>query len=102
MSATRFPEIDAAIVADDGDAFTFCSTCAFSRACLSQGMDKAALRDLHLLVEHVGPLHAGNHVILGRLQRYQNHVGTVEAGEQVLVGRALDIDENDFALLLMM
>jgi CRP/FNR family transcriptional regulator len=62
MGETAFPRIDKSIVADDGDAFTFCSTCAFSRACLAQGMDKASLRDLHMLVEHVGPLHAGDHV----------------------------------------
>ena len=62
MRETEFPRIDTSIVADDGDAYTFCSTCAFSRACLSQGMDKASLRDLHMLVEHVGPLHAGEHV----------------------------------------
>ena len=62
MRETEFPRIDTSIVADDGDAYTFCSTCAFSRACLSQGMDKASLRDLHMLVEHVGPLHAGDHV----------------------------------------
>ena len=62
MREAEFPDIDKSIVADDGDAFTFCSTCAFSRACLSQGMDKASLRDLHMLVEHVGPLHAGDHV----------------------------------------
>ena len=62
MREAEFPQIDRSIVADDGDAFTFCSTCAFSRACLSQGMDKASLRDLHMLVEHVGPLHAGEHV----------------------------------------
>ena len=50
------------MLADDGDALRFCSTCAFSQACLSQGMDKSALMDLHMLVEHVGPLHAGDHV----------------------------------------
>jgi len=49
-------------MADDGDALRFCSTCAFSQACLSEGMDKSALMDLHVLVEHVGPLHAGEHV----------------------------------------
>lgn len=62
MRETAFPQIDKNIVADDGDAFTFCSTCAFSRACLSQGMDKSSLRDLHMLVEHIGPLHPGDHV----------------------------------------
>lgn len=44
---------------DDGDAVRFCSTCAFSAACLSEGMDKRELRELHVLVEHVGPLAAG-------------------------------------------
>ena len=57
-----FPRTDASIVADDGDALSFCSTCAFSQACLSEGMDKRALMDLHVLVEHVGPLQAGEHV----------------------------------------
>ena len=41
---------------------SFCSTCAFSEACLSQGMDKRELGDLHVLVEHVGPFHSGDHV----------------------------------------
>ena len=62
MTGTAFPRVDRSIVADDGDEFTFCSTCAFSHACLSQGMDKASLRDLHMLVEHIGPFHAGEHV----------------------------------------
>lgn len=62
MSATEFPRVNRNIVADDGDAYTFCSTCAFSHACLSQGMDKSQLRDLHMLVEHIGPMHAGDHV----------------------------------------
>jgi CRP/FNR family transcriptional regulator len=62
VSTAEFPRVDRSIVADDGDAFTFCSTCAFSQACLSQGMDKSQLRDLHMLVEHIGPLHAGDHV----------------------------------------
>ncbi|MFT3762875.1 MAG: helix-turn-helix domain-containing protein [Pseudoxanthomonas sp.] len=49
-------------MADDGNELRFCSTCAFSQACLEQGMDKSALRDLHVLVEHVGPFHAGEHI----------------------------------------
>jgi CRP/FNR family transcriptional regulator len=47
---------------DDGDAVRFCSTCAFSRACLAEGMDKRDLQELHVLVEHVGPLPAGSHI----------------------------------------
>ena len=62
LSQAEFPRLDRATLADDGDALRFCSTCAFSQACLSQGMDKSALMDLHMLVEHVGPLHAGDHV----------------------------------------
>jgi CRP/FNR family transcriptional regulator len=49
-------------IADDGDQLRFCSTCAFSDACLSQGYDKAALGELHVLVDHVGPYHEGEHL----------------------------------------
>ena len=62
MNQPAFPRADAHIIADDGDQLHFCSTCAFSQACLSEGMDKRALNDLHVLVEHVGPLHAGDHI----------------------------------------
>ena len=60
MNAVAFPRNDARTLADDGNELRFCSTCAFSHACLSQGMDKSALMDLHVLVEHVGPYHAGD------------------------------------------
>ena len=59
MTRAVFPATTAAIFADDGNAFRFCSSCAFSQACLDEGLDKGALRDLYLLVEHVGPLPAG-------------------------------------------
>jgi len=62
LSDTAFPRTDRRVLADDGDALRFCTTCAFSQACLAQGMDKRALMDLHMLVEHVGPLRAGDHV----------------------------------------
>ena len=62
MNNTTFPRTNQHVLADDGDALRFCSTCAFSQACLSQGMDKSGLLDLHMLVEHVGPLQAGDHV----------------------------------------
>lgn len=62
MSDTAFPRLDTHIFADDGDTLRFCSSCAFSQACLAEGMDKRALMDLHVLVEHVGPLHAGQHL----------------------------------------
>ena len=53
VSRPVFPTV-ANVIADDGDAVRFCSTCAFSQACIAEGMDKGALRDLHVLVEHVG------------------------------------------------
>lgn len=62
MNSAVFPFVDAHTLADDGDSVRFCSTCAFSQACLSQGMDKPALTDLHVLVEHTGPLQAGDHI----------------------------------------
>jgi len=54
VNPTAFPRQDARTLADGGDALRFYSTCAFSQACLSEGMDKRALMDLHVLVEHVG------------------------------------------------
>lgn len=62
MTGSAFPRLDRRTLADDGDALHFCSTCAFSQACLSEGMDKRALMDLHMLVEHVGPIQPGEHV----------------------------------------
>lgn len=62
MDPIPFPHTDERIAADDGDCARFCSTCAFSQACLDEGMNKRALMELHVLVEHVGPLHAGEHV----------------------------------------
>jgi CRP/FNR family transcriptional regulator len=57
-----FPRADASTLADDGDPLHFCSTCAFSQACLAHGLDKRQLMDLHVLVEHAGPFHAGDHL----------------------------------------
>ena len=49
-------------IADDGDELHFCSTCAFSAACIEQGYDKSQLRELHVLVEHIGPFREGEHI----------------------------------------
>lgn len=49
-------------IADDGDDVTFCSTCAFSSACLAAGYGKPELSELHYLVEHVGLFQRGEHV----------------------------------------
>ena len=62
MSGVAFPRFDASILSDDGDLHHFCSTCAFSQACVDEGMEKSSLSDLHMLVEHTGPLHEGDHV----------------------------------------
>ena len=62
VKPAAFPRHDARTMSDDGDALHFCSTCAFSQACLAEGMDKSSLMDLHVLVEHVGPFHAGEHI----------------------------------------
>lgn len=61
---TRLPERDTrkSVLADDGDALHFCSTCAFSAACLDSGYDKSRLHDLHVLVEHAGPFREGQHL----------------------------------------
>ena len=47
-------------IADDGDELHFCSTCAFGTVCLPAGVDKKALHELHMLVEHVGPFRKGD------------------------------------------
>lgn len=58
QAGTLWPEAPA----DDGDALHFCSTCVFGSLCLPRGYDKSALNDLHCLIEHVGPFHAGDEV----------------------------------------
>jgi CRP/FNR family transcriptional regulator len=62
MSRPVFPHSDSRTAADDGDALKFCSTCAFAQVFQSQGVAKRDLVDLHMLVEHVAPIHAGEHV----------------------------------------
>lgn len=47
---------------DDGDALNFCGTCAFSSVCIDAGYDKSKLAELHVLVEHIGPFAAGEHI----------------------------------------
>ena len=49
-------------IADDGDEYHFCSTCAFAPVCVSEGLAKHDLWDLHCLVEHIGPFHPGDHL----------------------------------------
>ena len=61
-SGVRFPRTDASILADDGDELHFCTTCAFSQACLVEGHGQARAEELHVLVEHVGPFTPGEHI----------------------------------------
>ncbi|AMN47630.1 transcriptional regulator [Steroidobacter denitrificans] len=46
----------------DGNEYNFCDTCTFSRTCLQSGYDKGRLRDLHVLIDHVGPFREGEHL----------------------------------------
>lgn len=62
----------------DGDALRFCTTCAFGRVCLTDGYDKRALEDLHCLVEHTAPMHAGDEVF--RLGQPFGAIYAVRAG----------------------
>jgi CRP/FNR family transcriptional regulator, anaerobic regulatory protein len=88
------PRAKPGAIADDGDAFHFCSTCAFSAACLDQGYDKSRLEDLHMLVAHVGPIEEGTHIFREgdpfeaiaavRLGTVKTYVNDSEGREQVL------------------
>lgn len=62
MRPESFPRTSPSTLSGDGDAMHFCTTCAFSNACISQGLNKDQLHELHVLVEHVGPFHAGEHL----------------------------------------
>ncbi|MFL6549047.1 MAG: helix-turn-helix domain-containing protein [Povalibacter sp.] len=65
-------------MADDGDALHFCSTCAFSAVCIGNGYDKDHLRELHVLVEHVGPFDEGEHLF--REGQEFNAIAAVRSG----------------------
>ncbi|MGH8129301.1 MAG: cyclic nucleotide-binding domain-containing protein [Steroidobacteraceae bacterium] len=78
MCRVVFPAVARWLAPDDGDVVQFCSTCTFSQACIAEGMDKGALRDLHMLVEHVGPLRAGLHVF--RAGEPFNAIAAVRSG----------------------
>lgn len=79
---------------DDGDPLHFCTTCAFSQASKSAGYDKAALRDLHVLVEHVGPFRRGDYVF--RAGNPFRAIFAVRAGAVKTV--AMDPDGNEHIL----
>lgn len=81
-------------IADDGDELHFCSTCAFSAACLDRGYDKSKLQQLHMLVAHVGPFEEESHIFREgdtfdaiaavRLGTVKTYVTDSEGREQVL------------------
>jgi CRP/FNR family transcriptional regulator, anaerobic regulatory protein len=82
------------VPADDGDALHFCSTCAFSAACLERGYDKSRLGELHVLVEHSPPIREGEHIFREgdefnaiaaiRAGTVKTYVTDLEGREQVL------------------
>lgn len=82
------------VAVDDGDELNFCSTCAFSAACLEHGYDKTRLNDLHVLVEHTGPFEEGAHIFREgdtfnaiaaiRAGTVKTYVTDLEGREQVL------------------
>ena len=77
-------------VVDDGDDVRFCSTCAFSAACLESGYDKTRLHELHVLVDHVGPYREGEHIFreaepFGAIAAVR--IGTVKTYVTDLAGR---------------
>lgn len=76
--STRFTSTRPSPIADDGDELRFCSTCAFSSACLSEGYDKSALGELHCLVEHTGAYRAGEPIF--REGEPFNAIAAVRAG----------------------
>ena len=78
-------------IADDGDDCTFCSTCAFSAACLAEGYDKPSLRRLHCLVEHTGPYRAGD--VIFREGEPFTAIAAVRAG--TVKTRVLDPDGRE-------
>ncbi len=58
----RFPGVNLDPFEQEGDAVHFCGTCAFSSVCVSNGLDKTQLNELHVLIEHTDLYHAGDHI----------------------------------------
>lgn len=81
-------------LSDDGDALRFCSTCAFSAACQEQGYGKPDLRELHVLVEHIGPFPAGSRLFFEG--EPFNAIAAVRAG--TVKTRSVDADGREQVL----
>lgn len=94
MSEVGAPRPRPSPIRDDGTELQFCSTCAFSAACLAQGYDKSQLRELHVLVEHIGPFHEGDHIF--REGDAFNAIAAVRAG--TVKTRVIDSDGREQVL----
>ena len=81
-------------IADDGDDYRFCSTCAFGAVCVGSGVDKIALRDLHCLVEHVGNYRPGATIF--RTGERFSAIYAVRSG--TVKTRLVDIDGRELVL----
>lgn len=60
------------------ERLSFCMACAFSHVCLSRGIDSEALGQLDELIDHVGPLKAGD-VIFRKGDAFKS-IAAVRAG----------------------
>ncbi len=81
-------------IADDGDDYAFCSTCVFGDVCMVRGQDKIGLRELHCLVEHVGPYPAG-----GLIFRTGDRFGAIYAVRSGTVKtRLVDLEGRELIL----
>lgn len=81
-------------IADDGDDYRFCTTCAFGAVCIGGGVDKAALRELHCLVEHVDTYRNGDLVF--RNGTHFSAIYAVRAG--TVKTRMIDIEGRELVL----
>lgn len=81
-------------IADDGDEYRFCTTCAFGALCAQSGVDKISLTELHCLVEHTGPYRAGDSIF-----RTGNRFGAIYAVRSGTVKtRLVDMDGRELIL----
>lgn len=79
-------------IADDGNEYKFCSTCAFGSVCVGHGVDKIGLTELHCLVEHAGPFRTGDAIFRhgDRFSAvYAVRAGTVKTSQVDREGREL-------------
>lgn len=78
VSTAHRIHIPSPAASNDGSDLQFCSTCAFSEACLSEGYGKPELEQLHVLVTHTGPLAEGETIF--REGEEFNAIAAIRAG----------------------